>query len=307
MKPLPSFRAVGSMLAEAFSGWQRDNAPRMGAALAYYTLFSMAPLLLVAIALAGLVFGREAAQGQIVGELQGLLGDTGARAVEEIVERSRRPESGVLATAAALFTLFLGASGVFGELKGALNEVWDVPPPGGGILRLLRERLASFAMVLAVGFLLLVSLLLSAALAAADGALHRFFPGPLAVVLQLLNNVVSLVTITALFALLFKFLPDTRIGWGDVWMGALFTSTLFTAGKFLIGLYLGRSSFGSAYGAAGSLVVVIVWVYYAAQIFLFGAELARVYAQRHGTRSGTVAAEPDRAVADHAVRTAPSA
>ena len=284
-----SLRAVGSMLAEAFGDWQRDNAPRMGAALAYYTLFSLAPLLLVAIALAAFVFGREAAQGQIVGELQGLLGDTGARAVEEIVERSRRPESGLLATVAALFTLLLGASGVFGELKRALNEVWNVPPPDGGVLRLVRDRLASFAMVLAVGFLLLVSLLLSAALAAADGALHQLFPGSLAAVLQGLNDVLSLVTITALFALLFKFLPDTRIGWRDVWMGALLTSTLFTVGKLLIGLYLGRSSFGSAYGAAGSLVVVIVWVYYAAQVFLFGAELAHVYARRHGTRSGAAA------------------
>src|SRR5262249_53052723 len=159
-----------------FADWQRDNAPRMGAALAYFTLFSLAPLLLVAIALAGFVFGREAAQGQIVGELQGLLGDTGARAVEEIVERSRRPEAGLFATATALLTLFLGASGVFAELKGALNEVWGVPPPGGGVLRLLRDRLASFAMVLAVGFLLLVSLLLSAGLAAADVVLHRLSP-----------------------------------------------------------------------------------------------------------------------------------
>jgi membrane protein len=292
-----ALRATGRMLAQAFGDWQRDNAPRIGAALAYYTLFSLAPLLIIAIAVAGLVFGREAAQGQIVNELHGLLGDAGARAVEEMVERSRQPQSGILATVTAFLALFLGATGVFGELKAALNEVWDVKAPeGGGMLRLLRERLASFAMVLAVGFLLLVSLLLSAALSAADGMLQRLFPGPLSSVLQLLNNALSLFSITVLFALLFKFLPDTRIPWGDVWVGALFTSALFTAGKYVIGLYLGRSSFSSVYGAAGSVVVLIVWVYYAAQIFLYGAELAHVYALRHGSRSHTaptaIAEEP---------------
>jgi membrane protein len=286
-------RAVGRLLAEAFADWQNDNAPRLGAALAFYTLFSLAPLLIVAIALAGLVFGREAAQGQIVAELRDLLGDTGARAVEEMVQRSRQPESGILATATALFTLLLGASGVFGELKSALNEVWDAKPAAsGGLLRLARERVASFAMVLVVGFILLVSLLLNAALAAADGALRRLFPGPISTVLQVSNDLLSLVWITALFALLFKFLPDTRIAWGDVWMGALITSLLFTVGKFGIGLYLGRSSFSSVYGAAGSIVVLIVWVYYAAQVFLYGAEVAHVYSRRRGSRSAAPSGAP---------------
>jgi membrane protein len=274
------------LLGEAAEGWRRDNAPRLCAALAYYTLFSLAPLLLVAIAIAGLVFGEQAAQGQIVAQLRGLLGETGALAVEQMVEHSRRPGSGLLATAIALLTLLLGASGVFGELKSALNVVWDVPESAGrsGLTGLLRDRLASFAMVLAVGFLLLVSLLASAVLASADGLLSSLIPGWVTA-LHLLNAALSLGTITVLFALIYKLLPDARIHWSDVWVGAAITAALFTAGKQLIGLYLGRSSFGSVYGAAGSLVVLIVWVYYAAQVFFFGAELTQAYARHHGSRA----------------------
>ena len=278
------------MLAEAFLGFRRDNAPRLGAALAYYTLFSMAPLLIVAIALAGMIFGQEAAQGQIVGQLRDLLGDAGARALEDMIENSRKPSAGILATTTALFTLFLGATGVFGELKGALNIIWNVPEDrqSEGILHigvgLIRDRLLSFAMVLAVGFLLLVSLVVSAVAGAAGGVLARLWPDS-GSALQIVNNVSSLVVITALFALIFKFLPDTRIAWGDVWMGAALTSILFTAGKYVLGLYLGRSSVASVYGAAGSVIVLIVWVYYAAQIFFFGAELTQAYARRHGSRA----------------------
>jgi membrane protein len=282
-------RSAGSLLAEAFGDWQKDNAPRLGAALAYYTLFSLAPLLIIAIAVAGLAFGRQAAQGHLFTELQSLLGAAGAEAAEQMIENSRKPESGILATVTALVTLLLGASGAFGELKGALNIVWNVPAPTqpGGLVRLIRERLASFAMVLGVGFLLLVSLVFSAAISAADGALVRWLPG-MGVAAQALNLGTSVVAITVLFALLFKFLPDTPIAWADVWVGAALTSLLFTGGKYLIGLYLGRGTVASAYGAAGSVVVLVAWIYYAAQIFLFGAELTQAYARRRRATPASV-------------------
>lgn len=272
------------LLKQAARDWQRDNAARLGAALSYYTLFSVAPLLIVAIAVAGLAFGREAAQGQIVAELHGLVGEAGARAVQDMVEASRRPQAGIIATVIGVATLLLGATGAFAELKSALNVVWDVPEQGGGLKSLLLGRLWSFAMVLAIGFLLMVSLVVSAAIAAADG----FFAwiGVPAGAVQLTNAGVSFLIITVLFALIFKFLPDTPVAWGDVWAGALFTSALFAIGKALIGLYLGRSGLESTYGAAGSVVVLVVWVYYAAQIFFFGAEMTQAYARRHGSRQG---------------------
>jgi membrane protein len=273
--------ALRRLFVEAFRGWQKDNAPRLGAALAYYTLFSLAPLLVVAIAVAGVLFGQEAAQGRIVHELAGLVGTAGARAVEEMVANSRKPEAGLVATSVALVTLLIGASGVFGELRGALNVVWDVPEAAmpTGVLGFLRQRLASFAMVLAVGFLLIVSLVFSAALEATHGILGRVLPDA-GVALHVFDALGSLLVVTLLFALLFKYLPDTRVEWRDVWFGALLTSVLFGAGKQLIGLYLGRGSFSSVYGAAGSVVVLVVWVYYASQIFLFGAELTQARARQ---------------------------
>jgi membrane protein len=289
MSRWPRLREIGGLLAEAARGWDRDNAPRLGAALAYYTLFSVAPLLIVAIAVAALVFGQEAAQGRIVAELGGLLGEAGAHTLEQAIENSRQSAAGTLATLGALVTLFLGATGVFGELKSALNVVWDVesePRHRGFVVGILRNRLWSFAMVLAVGFLLLVSLLVSAALAAVQGALAPYFTDP-GQVWEAVNTLASLALITVLFAMLFKFLPDTKVAWSDVWVGASLTSVLFAAGKSLIGLYLGRSSVSSVYGAAGSLVVLILWVYYAAQIFFFGAELTQAYARRHGSRTAS--------------------
>ncbi|HEX6737405.1 MAG TPA: YihY/virulence factor BrkB family protein [Vicinamibacteria bacterium] len=275
-------RDLWQLVKQAFDDWNQDNAPRLGAALSYYTLFSLAPLLIVAIAVAGLVFGQDAAQGQIVGELRGLVGPAGAQAVEEMIKNSRREEAGILATVLGLITLFLGATGAFAELKSSLNVVWDVESPSAGVWGLVRSRLWAFALVLAVGFLLLVSLIVSAAVAATDTILARFVTEP-SVILHALNTALSLIVITALFALIFKYLPDAAVSWGDVWVGAVFTSALFTLGKFLIGLYLGHSSLGSVYGAAGSIVVVMVWVYYAAQIFFFGAELTQAYARRHGS------------------------
>ncbi len=287
-----------ALLAEAWAGWNRDNAPRLGAALAYYALFSLAPLLIIAIAVAGLVFGRDAAQGHIVAEMRGLLGQGGAQALEDMVEHSRRTESGVLATALAVLTLFLGASGAFVELKGALNVVWDVPESErpSGVRGYLRERAASFAMVLVVGFLLLVSLVANAVLAASGGVLARYLPRVDAFA-WVASSVSSFAMTTALFALMFKFLPDRPIAWKNVWAGAALTSLLFALGRQLIGLYLGRSSFSSVYGAAGSIVVLVVWVYYAAQIFLLGAELTQAWSgQRRGAsgRSGS-APGPTRA------------
>lgn len=275
-------KRAGNLLKQAFADWRRDNAARLGAALSYYTLFSVAPLLIVAIAVAGLMFGREAAQGQIVSQLQGLVGEAGARAVETMIENSRRPEAGALATVVGLVTLLLGATGAFAELKSALNVVWDVKDEGAGLAGLLRGRLWSFAMVLAVGFLLTVSLVLSAAVAAANGLFESAGISPSLV--HALNAALSFAVITVPFALIFKFLPDTQVAWRDVWAGALLTSALFTVGKFAIGLYLGHSSLASTYGAAGSVVVLVVWVYYAAQIFFFGAELTQAYAHRHGSR-----------------------
>lgn len=282
-----------AVVRHAFADWRKDNAGRLGAALSYYTLFSVAPLLIVAIAVAGFFFGREAAQGQIVAQIQGLVGDAGARAVQDMIENSRQPAAGVMATVFGVATLLLGATGAFAELKSALNVVWDVEDEGGGILALLRGRLWAFAMVLAVGFLLMVSLLVSAAVAAADG-FFQWVGIPPALV-HLVNAAASFLVITVLFALLFKFLPDTDVEWKDVWLGALITSALFTVGKLLIGLYLGRSSVASVYGAAGSVVVLILWVYYAAQIFFFGAEVTQAYARRHGSRQEGRALVPEPA------------
>lgn len=279
-------RASLRLFREALDCWLSHNAPRLGAALAYYTLFSLAPLLVVAVAVAALAFSREAALGHIVGQLRDLMGNAGAQTVAQMIENSRRPETGAIAALASLLTLFLGATGAFMELKGALNIIWGVEETNRAVsfMSLLRARLASFAMVLAVGFLLLVSLVVSAVIAAANGILSGLDLGP-ASLLQGLNLLLSLVAFTILFALIFKFVPDTRIAWGDVWVGAAITSLLFTGGKHVIGLYLGRSSFSSAYGAAGSLVVLIGWVYYAAQIFFFGAELTQAYSRRHGSRA----------------------
>jgi membrane protein len=282
MKP----RELFNLVRTTFSEGSKDHVSRLAASLSYFTAFSLAPLLVIAIGIAALVFGQEAAQGQIFGQLRSLVGDQGAAAVQEMLANSRQQGgSGIVASAIAVVTLLLGATGAFVELKGALNVVWNVlpAPSAGGVMGLLRGRLLSLAMVLAVGFLLIVSLVVSAALAAAEAWIGGLLPG-WETLLWVLNTVVSFAVITALFALLLKYLPDTEIAWRDVWVGAALTALLFTLGKTLIGLYLGRSSVASTYGAAGSVVVVIVWVYYAAQIFFFGAELTQAYAHRHGSR-----------------------
>jgi membrane protein len=285
------------LLVETYRQWNVDQVPRLAAALAYYTFLSLAPLLLVLIAVAGLFFGPEAVRGELVGQIGAVTGTEGARAIEDLLASASRPTESLVASIVGVVTLLLGAAGVVGQLEAALNTVWDVAPAQTSVMGMIAKRFASLAMVLAVGFLLLVSLALSAALAAGERYVGGLIPGSEAVGM-VLHFVASFAVVTVLFAILFKFLPDARVEWGDVWVGAVATAILFNAGKLLVGLYLGRSGVASAYGAAGSLVVVLVWVYYAAQILLFGAELTQVYAQRRRgvRRRGRRAEDAERAL-----------
>ena len=274
------------LVKNTYNEWDVHNAPKLGAALAYYTVLALAPLLIVTIAVIGLVLGPEAARGEIVGQIRGMVGTEGAKAIETVITNANKPATGTIAGILGLITLFIGASGVFTELHDSLNRIWDVKPrESSGVWSLIRDRFLSFGMVLAIGFLLLVSLALSAAIAAAGKYMGGILPVP-EPLLQVLNLVVSLGFITVLFTLIFRFLPDEKISWRDVWLGAFVTAALFTLGKLLIGLYLGKASVGSAYGAAGSLVIVLVWVYYSAQIFFFGAEFTHVYAKSFGSLKG---------------------
>jgi membrane protein len=271
------------LVKATFSDWIDDKASRLAAALAYYTAFSLAPLLVITIGVAGLVFGDDAAQGKIVGELQGVMGPDGARFVESLIAAARKPSSGIAATVIGVLILAFGASGVFGELQDALNTIWGVKPKEGrGFRGILRDRLLSFTMVLGTGFLLLVSLALSAALSAIGGGVAGLLPVPEAA-LQAVNFIIAMGFITLLFALIFKVVPDVKIAWRDVWIGAVITALLFSLGKFAIGLYLGKSSIASSFGAAASLAVMLIWVYYSAQILFIGAEFTQVYASRYGS------------------------
>lgn len=275
---------VVSLLKETYQEFNEDKVPRLGAALAYYMLFSLAPLLVLVIAIAGMAFGEEAARGQIVGAIGGLVGQQGAEAIQAMIQGASHPASGILATIIGLVTLLLGASGVFGELQDALNTIWEVTEkPGQGIVHLIRERFFSFSLVVGTGFLLLVSMVITAALQAFGKILAGFIPGG-DLFLQILNFVISFAVTTLLFALLYKVVPDAEIAWRDVWIGALVTAVLFSIGRIAIGLYLGRSATASTYGAAGSLVIVVLWIYYSAQILFFGAEFTQVYANRFGSR-----------------------
>jgi membrane protein len=284
-RPAPrSYRISGAslwwVLKHAFIGWWNDNVPRLGASLAYYTLFALAPILIVAIAVAGLAFGAEAVRGEVVGQIRGLVGEQGARAVQAMLEGAAKPSSSIPATVIGLVTAFLGATGAFIELQNALNAIWRVKPrPGANVRDFVVQRLISFGLVVGVGFLLLVSLLVSAALSALSRYLGQLLP-TLTAFWEAGNVLVSLFVITLLFAMVYKILPDVRLRWRDVWVGALVTAGFFSIGKQLIGLYLGTSSVGSSYGAAGSVVVLLVWVYYSAQVVLLGAEFTRFYVER---------------------------
>jgi membrane protein len=276
---------LGTVFKRAVAGWWDDNVPRMGAALAYYTLFSLAPVLIVAIAVAGLIFGPDAVRGQIVGQIEGLVGHEGAQAVQAMLEGAAKRSSSIPATVAGIITFFLGATGSFLELQGDLNAIWRVKPKADGhFLRdLVRQRLISFGLVLGLAFLLMTSLVVSAGLAAAHSYVGNTFPG-VTILWEALNALVSLGVITLLFAMIYKVLPDLKLVWSDVWVGALVTAGLFTIGKFLIGLYLGTSAFASTYGAAASVIVILVWVYYSTQIILLGAEFTRAYVDEFSPR-----------------------
>jgi membrane protein len=276
-----SFSAFWQLLKETYAQWSTAKPFQLAAALAYYTLFSLAPLLLIAIAIAGLVFGRDATEHQILTTFQGLMGPQGARAIEGLLHSASTPASGIVATVIGIVTLLIGAGGVVGQLQEALNTIWEVEAkPESGVWGLLRTRFVSFAMVLGVGFLLLVSLLVSAVLAAMIQVTQDVLPGG-EVLWQGIEFLVSVGLITLLFALIYKVLPDVDIAWRDVWIGAGMTAVLFTLGKFLLGLYLGREGVTSPYGAAGSLVLVLLWVYYSGLIFLFGAAFTKVHAASH--------------------------
>jgi membrane protein len=272
--------ALWWVLKHAFIGWWNDNVPRLGASLAYYTLFAMSPILLIATSIAGLAFGREAVRGEIVAQIQGLVGKQGAQAVQAMLEGAARPSQSIAATIVGFVTFFLGATGAFLELQTALNAIWRVKPrPGVSVKAFLLQRLISFGLVVAMGFLLLVSLLVSAALAALNRYLGSIFPA-LTAFWEASNVLVSLFVTTMLFALVYKVLPDVRLRWRDVWVGALVTAGFFSIGKQIIGLYLGTSSVASTYGAAASVVVLLIWVYYSAQVVLLGAEFTRYYVEK---------------------------
>ena len=270
---------LGRLFKSALGAWWSDNVPRQGASLAYYTLFSVGPVLLVAVAIGGLVFGQEAVRGEVVGQVSSLLGTEGARALQTLLRGAARPRAGVRATIIGIATFFLTATGAFNELQTALNGIWRVrPKPGVNIGGFLLTRVISFGLVVAVGFLLVVSLIISAALAAAAKYFSDQVPAA-PILWEAANTLVSLAVISLLFALVYKVLPDVELRWRDVWIGAVVTAALFTVGKFLIGLYLGQSTISSSYGAAGSILVLLLWVYYSAQVVLLGAEFTRVYTE----------------------------
>ncbi|HEX6160997.1 MAG TPA: YihY/virulence factor BrkB family protein [Thermoanaerobaculia bacterium] len=270
---------------ETFKEFGEDKAPRLGAALAYYTIFSVGPLLLICVAMAGIFLGQEAAQGKVSDELGKVFGPKMAESLETMVQAAAKPKSGMLATIVGVVTLLLGASGLFAQLKDALNTIWNVEKKkAAGIMGFIKERFLSMAMVLGVGFLLLVTLVLDAVVSAMGPYLARILGGE--AIAHILQLAVSFVVATLLFAAIFRILPDIKIAWRDVWFGAIFTSLLFVLGKWGLGLYLGKAAVGSAYGAAGSLVILLVWVYWSAQILFFGAEFTQVYARTFGSLKG---------------------
>lgn len=300
-KPLKSFRwcDIKALLMESFAAWNRHKAPRLGASLAFYTLLSLTPLLLVVVSIVGLVFGHSAAESDIVQQVQELIGPQGAKAIQALLEGSQNKTHGVIATIVGLLTLLFGASGVLIELRDALNTIWEVPPVMltgiQTVKSFIKERLFSFALVLSIGFLLLVSLAVNAWIAAL-GALSASVLPTYEAVLHIANAVVSFAIITGLFAAIYKVMPSVRLEWRDVMLGGAVTSLLFTVGKLLIGLYLGKASFASTYGAAASVVVFIVWVYYSSQIFFLGAEFTKVFANNYGSAPNI---HPAGMVVDH--------
>ena len=287
MKIKLTFTELFEIIKKSVQSWSDDYAPSMGAALAYYTFFSIAPLLLIVISIAGLVYGQDAARGAIFGQISGLVGTDGAAAIQGLLKSVNKPSESIVATIVGIGTLLIGATTVFGELQDALNRIWRAPAliDKGGLWSLLRRRLLAFGMILTIGFLMIVSLVLSAILAVLGKWLQSFAAWE--VLLHLINFVISFGVTTVLFAMIYKIMPRVTIVWRDVWLGAAVTSLLFSIGKFLIGLYIGKTGVASGFGAAGSLAVLLVWIYYSTQVFLMGAEFTWVFANLHGSRKGT--------------------
>lgn len=269
----------------AVTAWIDDFAPSMGAAIAYYTIFSIAPMLVIAIAVAGFIFGQEAAQGEIVSQLRGIIGIEGAVAIQGLLKSASEPTEGIIATVISVITLVIGSTAVFAELQSALDRIWRVPVAvkENGIWALIRTRLLSFGLILGLGFMLMVSLVVSAALAALGKWWGVWFEG-WEVVLQILNLVLSFFIFAGLFSVIYKYMPRVRLSWRDVWIGAVATTILFIIGKYLIGLYLGTTGMSTGFGAAGSFALLLAWIYYSAQIFLLGAEFTWIYANNFGSK-----------------------
>jgi len=282
------FSNLPKILKLSYQGWKEDKASRLSAALAYYTIFSLAPLLVIIIAITGLFWEQGAVQTQVMNQVEGLVGTEGRTFVSDLLTSASNPARGITATIIGIITLLFGALGVFNELHNALNTIWEVKEEETkgfleSIKKVIFSRLLSFTMILGIGFLLLVSLVISAGLSAVQETIGNAIPLS-EILLQILNLIISIGVITVLFALMFKFLPDAEIAWRDVWLGAFVTAILFSLGKFLIGLYLGNSAVASSFGAAGSLVLLLIWIYYSAQILLFGAEFTQVYANKYGSK-----------------------
>jgi len=279
-----NLRKVGQLLQETFQEWQADKASRIAAALAYYTVFSISPLLVIAIAIAGTIFGGESAQAKITEQLINLVGRDGVKPILQGLDNMNQPKIKGLASLISIGVLIIGASGIFAQLQDALNTVWKVTPqPGQGILPFLRKRIASFFMVFAISIFLILSLVLSTAVTTISRYQTNFLPGS-TVLWENLDFLVSLGFLTFLFCLMFKYVPDVKIAWKDVFVGSIITTLLFMFGKFLLGLYISKGSLGSAYGAAGSLIIFLAWVYYSAQIILLGAEFTQVYTRLYGSK-----------------------
>jgi len=276
-------KSIWGLIKSALTAWGEDKAPRLGAALSYYTIFAMPPLFIIVIFIASLLFDPNAVRTEMFSEVGGLIGQKSADAIQSAMALQYEANKGIIASGLAILALIATATGLFIELQDALNGIWGVEVrPGAGIWGFIRIRLLSFAMVVGIGFLLLVSLVVSAGLAALSKYVSSLMPG-LGLLWLITNDIISFAVITLLFAMIFKVLPDVRIAWRDVWVGAAVTSLLFTGGKFLLGWYLGRSSTVSSYGAAGSVILILLWVYYSAQILFFGTELTKVYADRFGS------------------------
>lgn len=277
-------KEVWVLIKSAFTSWSKDYAPSMGAALAYYTMFSIAPLLLIVISVTGLIFGEDAARGEIFGQLNSLMGEQGAMAVQTLLESTSQPAQGITATVIGVVLLLVGATTVFGELQDSLDRIWKAPErKSSGLWNLIRARLLSFGMIMGIGFLLMVSLVFSAGLAAISKWWSPVLTGWV-VIAGVFNFVFSFLLTTGMFAMIYKIMPRVSIRWSEVWIGAGLTAALFTVGKWLIGIYIGKSAISSGYGPAGSLLALLIWIYYSAQIFLMGAEFTWAYSHIFGSR-----------------------